>query len=888
MLLSQMAVRFGFLNSESREKALGLWRVSSGTRSFADVLLGEGFLGETDLEMLTQIVAQGTTPRPGEVDTAQLQPALGSRLGEFRIIRQIARGSMGVVYEAIQEPLNRLVALKVLPSELTRDDRTIERFRREAGAAASLNHPGIVKVLSVGEENGFHFYAMDMVRGQSLDVIMQEVITKEERLPFLRAAEIVREAALALDYAHVSGVVHRDIKPGNIMVTKEGKVLIGDFGLARLETTGTLTRMDEIVGTPMYMSPEQAMGDREKVGARTDIYSLGATLYEALTLSPPFEGADLHQILAQVIGMEPRLPRAINRRIPKDLETICLKAMEKDPEHRYATARGLADDLSRFLRGDPIHARPPSLPARIIRKARRNKSAAALLVMLCLSTVGLAVFLLARHLHTVQTIRSHLTTALEARNLGEEAFREKMKALTAVAEIEARIGRFQDSLEKSELLDRIDRLQSAESKQQEIALANYRGVLRSDPLQVEANEGVARILLQKAETQFFLAKRTAAFEKDPFAGVNSLIAEIERHDLRGDFRVEVASMNEYIERTGTLSIDSRPQGARVSLARVDREGKFDPGVPVDIGTTPLVKDGVKPGSYLLSFALEGFLPITVPVFVGHEHQRPALAPVELFRPEELPEDLVYIPGGGFHFGGRVDGAARGEWKFLPPFFLGIKEITFEEYLRFLNGRAEEVAGWTMGSFLPQECGVEFIYDGLGHFFRPPKNWEEVRRLPVWGIPLEGAKDYCVWKSERSLIEAQLAGKERYLEYRLPTEEEWEKGARGTDGRLYPWGDDFDESRCPSRQSQEGSGAGPSVVPGGRYPGGASPYRLLDMAGNVAEWTATLDQTGREVIVKGGDVNSGPNSLRSPARRPEFPKTRRMIGFRVAAEFKQIP
>jgi serine/threonine protein kinase len=275
----------------------------------------------------------------------------------------------------------------------------------------------------VGEEQGFHYYAMDMVRGKALDAILET-----ERLSHHRAGEIIRDAALALAYAHERGVIHRDIKPGNIMVTYDGQVLIADFGLARTDTTGTLTRSDEIVGTPMYMSPEQAAGDREKIDARTDIYSLGATLYEALTLSPPFAGTDLHYILSQVIGRDPRPPRSVNTLIARDLETVCLKAMEKEPAARYPTAQAFADDLGRFLRGAAIHARPPSLLSKLMRKAKRNKPAAALILLLVLVSAGIAGIQLGQLAQEREKIRGSIATALGYQTIGDQAFLKKMEA----------------------------------------------------------------------------------------------------------------------------------------------------------------------------------------------------------------------------------------------------------------------------------------------------------------------------------------------------------------------------------------------------------------------------------------------------------------------------
>ncbi|MHC4779646.1 MAG: protein kinase domain-containing protein, partial [Planctomycetota bacterium] len=850
--LVRLGVRFGFLSKEDGERALAARAEGSVSRAIGDVLVEEGFLGEEDLEMLSQILAMGSSATLEAVQAPVNRPAPGTQLGDFRIVRQIARGSMGVVYEAVQEPLNRRVALKVLPSELTRDERTIERFQREAGAAASLNHPGIVKVLSVGEEGGFHYYAMDMVRGKSLDAIIET-----ERLPHRRVAEIIRDAAHALAYAHDCGVVHRDIKPGNIMVTQDGRVLIADFGLARTETTGTLTRSDEIVGTPMYMSPEQAVGDREKVDSHTDIYSLGATLYEALTLSPPYDGSDLHHILSQVIGRDPRPPRSVHTLIPRDLETVCLKAMEKDPEARFDTARAFGDDLSRFIRGDPIHARPPSFFVKIVRKARRNKPATALILILLLTVLAITGVLLGQSIRDREKIRSASVSAREAQRKGNSAFVEKMEALRDIEELEAKIGRVQESREKAELLQTIDRQGKLEEESYALAAVEWERILQIDEEHLEAHAGIAQIHLNRARASFILGKKDAPFTANAFARVEKELAFMEIHDVGGQLRVTVAGIREYISRKGTLDIDSRPPGASVTLHRVEREKDFTLGPREILGTTPLKKKDVPPGSYLVVLSLEGHAPTKLHVLVTHEHPNPTLGPVELFPKEDIPAGLIHVPGGEFLFGGRVAGASRDDRLNLPSFFLGLREVTYGEYLHFLNEVAREKGVlYLFDPFLPRGWGVRFGYDYENIRFEPPKGWDRIRRLPVWGIPQEGAKEFCKWMARTALDEANRMGAERYMDYRLPTEAEWEKGARGADGRLFPWGDKFDEGLCNNAQTPRDESSEHNVKEGGTYPNGASPFGIVDMAGNLAEWTSTLDATNRDVIVKGGDLSSG--------------------------------
>src|SRR6476646_2779748 len=336
---------------------------------------------ETGLGLLAEEPVAGVGD-PGRGDGARgtdrkkatQQPKAFADFGDYELLEVIGRGGQGVVYRARQKSLNRTVALKVIGLGHWATEAHLKRFRREAEAAASLEHSGIVPIYEVGEHDGSCYFSMKFVEGGQLDELV-----KREPMPIKRAADLIAKVARTVHYAHEHRILHRDIKPGNILLDQKGEPHLTDFGLARLvETESTVTRTLEVLGTPSYMAPEQATGNNAQLTAATDVYGLGAVFYQLLTGHPPFAGGTTYETIKLLLDTDPRQPRLWNSKIDRDLSTICLKCLEKDPKRRYPSALALAEDLERWLKHEPIQAQHTGIFARGKKWVRRNPTSALL------------------------------------------------------------------------------------------------------------------------------------------------------------------------------------------------------------------------------------------------------------------------------------------------------------------------------------------------------------------------------------------------------------------------------------------------------------------------------------------------------------------------------
>ncbi|MCA9142922.1 MAG: protein kinase [Planctomycetaceae bacterium] len=473
------------------------------------------------------------------------------RLGEYRIVRRLGRGGMGTVYEAVQESLGRRVALKVLTVHTATDSRLLERFKREAQAAANLHHTNIVPVFGVGEDQGVYYYAMQFIRGQSLAQVLggkenletafaPKLLGESRGEHYRSVARLGAQVAEALSYAHANGILHRDIKPANLLLDDQNNVWITDFGLARIEGLEELTMAEDVIGTLQYVPPERFHG---RTDARGDVYSLGLTLYELLTLHSAFASSSRAELVRHILHESPPSPRSVARDIPRDLETIVLKAIEREPARRYQTAAAMAEDLQRFCADRPILARRLSATEQAWRWCRRNpllatSTALAVLLLLAVTTVSSIAYFRERELH--DSVRFALHRAQDAETQGRRELFASHVASAKASRLSRRQGQRFDSLAA---------IHKAVQLLPNMSLSEEEQATRRDELR-----DLAITCLTLPDIQ--------EFGDRPATGVALDFYRLDRSCQRDD--------------DGTLRICEWPDGAELArLPNVDQETRFD-------------------------------------------------------------------------------------------------------------------------------------------------------------------------------------------------------------------------------------------------------------------------------------------------------------------------
>jgi serine/threonine protein kinase/formylglycine-generating enzyme required for sulfatase activity len=658
-----------------------------------------GMLEELRAMLATEVPEGFLDPPPGP--GAGPPPVAGGRLGDFELLAPIGSGGSGVVWRARQPALDRDVAVKVLTAGPGTPAQAIERFHREPKAVASVRHPNIIPVIADGSSGDVHWFAMELVDGHGLDVEIRLQRSQKPHDPppllplfgtgqwFAAAARLAADAADALQTAHSRGIVHRDIKPSNLLLDRSGRVLVTDFGIARDARFGELTDQGSLPGTWHYMSPEQARVASMPIDHRTDIYSLGVVLYELLTLTRPYEGATAYEVFDRIKKQDPTPVRLRNRNVPRDLETVCMGAMARNPDERYQTAAALRDDLRRFLDHEAIERQPPTWWQRQLRSLRAKQRQITLgAIVLATAIVSFLIFdwwsgqkaYEAAVQVAVDVLAAEDLDALPDHQLAERwSVLRRVRAEGTVLAAKNRLRDYADELRR-----RIE------------------GLVRNAPAATVSgaklrDDAVAALAMQ--------SRARAIFPED------QRLAAVVPPDL---FAAEVS-----IE---VVDEAQRPLAARLACSRLENLTSL-PLAPQDLGSAPIRRQRLVTGMYRFLVRVDG----DERVFVRNLEAREAYSFQFVVRRIAEPDaGMRFIPGGELHL--PADGppsALAGRVVVVPPFLLDECEVTVAEYRAFLAATGTE----------------------------PPPLWDRIRspehdRLPVVGVPWTDAVAYAEWAGKR--------------------------------------------------------------------------------------------------------------------------------------------
>ncbi len=742
----------------------------------------------------------------------------------YRPERLLGAGGMGEVHECSDVVLGRRVAVKRLRGESVTDELAVAMLEREARVIGSLEHPNIIPVYDAGylDETG-PFYAMRMMERPSLEAALRKM--READGPALaeytlnRLLRVFIQVCGAVDYAHSRGVIHCDLKPANILLGSFGEVLVVDWGMAH--TAREISAFQG--GTPGYMAPEQFEG--RPPDARTDVFALGAILYEILTLRPAFpERPDSLQQMRQRRPIVPR-DRAPDRAIPDELAEVSLHALESDPAARFQSASEIGTAIETFLEGTR-------------ERERREKRATEL------------------------TEQGDMLA-----DSYEEMLESRPERVAEMSELLASVPPWEAADQKQTLWDAEDRqivLDSLSIRTFQSSVAAYEQALDEVPSFDGANRGLAR--LYRAEL------RRAHERRDDF----------DRVYFEGLLRQVDPDSSESQGQT-TLRLHTTPELVEVTLGHVHDVGRRLAVVREEpIGQSPIEADHLPPGSYVLKLRRPGFFEVLAPVLLrpGQTHEQT----IDLRGASDLKPGEVFIAGGSALLGGDETNLRGRELHpvTVPSFYIDAFPVSFHEYFEFLTSQfaTDPVAA---GPLLPMNTDGTSYWTWTGSDFEPTSRmlrWGDDREmllsLPAFGLTLPCAEAYARWKSEST-------GRR----YRLPTEDEWEKAARGTDGRRYPWGDRFDSSFCKMRESRSSV---PQPEPSGSFALDVSPYGVRDLAGGIAEWVVPAasapGRPGTMAATRGGAWCDWRVDCAVGARRSYFIEERSArIGFRLVRDVR---
>ncbi len=789
-------------------------------------------------------------------------PRHPSRIGRFAIDGELGRGGMGVVFDGHTVRGSR-VAVKVLPDGRSVDEALSARFRRELETLAELRHPNVARVLEIGEDDGRLYLAMEALDGGSLDERIAARRRDDRPVDTEELRENVRVAACigrALEAAHSRGVVHRDVKPSNILFDSDGEPRLVDFGLAYLENSSKLTTADHVLGTPAYLAPERLLDPKAADDRRVDVYSLGVTLYEAITGHRPFPASLPEAVAAARLG-PPDPALFLGRAVDRPLVAIVERALQDRPSRRYATAGAFADDLEAWLEGRPVRALAGHRRRRLLALARRHPNVATAALLGALLLVGAAVAAVARSVHATRTAAAYVETARGELARFDRAVAERRARLAPPAGTSRNdwpaLGLVHRESPRADAA-RVDR----SALQRDVELHYERGV---EALEAAAalGETEARDLLRDLR-----ARRAALFELEG--------RRVEATDAWAAASPDGAP-------PASLTIEPPTPPATVALFRYDRDAEADVW-PLREERPPLPAKGrlvlpLPAGSYVAVFRrLDGRRDVRFPLLL-RSGEAETIPPLELPSDDVIGDAWEHVPAGPFVAGGdpRAEGGEPRTIRHVEAFFVMRHEVTMAEWLEFLNDlRARGVvcldperaarfldAGWPAD--LPLHVPRENVHVPPGHSFAALAAGEvayfEADRA-LHQISHTDAVHYVRWRNERA-VEAG----EPWV-YALPTGDQWEKAARGADGRAFAWGDVFDWRLCHGGHTRHHVAPAEALhlVPG-RFATDRSPFGLLDVTGHVRELCREQDEASLRYLVRGGEESYyEPDQFRLAARR----------------------